>query len=106
MGSGDKFWKIVGYDSTRKTFERVLPLGLLSESEMTTLLQRLAAASLTPDEIVRASLRTNAKEYAPLLEAQQEGKPPAKRFSISVGEAKNYVAGVWTASELEGDTSA
>jgi hypothetical protein len=47
----------------------VLPLGSLSEGEMTSLLQRLAAQHLTSDEIVNASLRRNAKSYAPLLEA-------------------------------------
>jgi len=99
----DKFWKIVGYDGTHKLFERVLPLGSLSESEMTTLLQRLAAAHLGPDEIINASLRRSAKSYAPLLEPQQEGRPPANRFSITVGLSTNYVAGIWSADELESE---
>jgi hypothetical protein len=96
----DKFWKIVGYDGAQKLFERVLPLGSLSETEMTTMLQRLAAAHLRPDEIVNASLRRSAKSYAPLLEPQQEGSPPANRFSITVGLSPNYVASVWNADEL------
>ena len=100
----EKVWKIVGYDGTKKFFERVLPLGSLSEGEMTTLLQRLAAQHLTSDEIVNASLRRNAKSYAPLLEPQQEARPPPSRFSITVGLSTNYVASVWTADEF-GETS-
>jgi hypothetical protein len=100
----EKVWKIVGYDGTKKFFERVLPLGSLSEGEMTSLLQRLAAQHLTSDEIVNASLRRNAKSYAPLLEPQQEARPPPSRFSITVGLSPNYVASVWTADEF-GETS-
>jgi hypothetical protein len=80
----------------------VLPLSWLSEGEMTTLLQRLAAASLTPDQIIYASLRKNSKSYIPLLEPQQESGPAARRFYISVGAAQNYVASVWTEDELGG----
>jgi hypothetical protein len=100
-----RFWKIVGYDGTKKLFERLLPLGCLSEVEMTNLLQRLASADLTPDEVINASLRRNAKSYASLLEPQQEGSPPARRFSISVGLSRNYVASVWKADELGSEES-
>jgi hypothetical protein len=85
----EKFWKITGYDGTAKIFERVLPLDSLSEKE--TLLQRLAAARLRPDEIINASLRRNAKSFAPLLEPQQESKPSSVRLSITVGLSPNYV---------------
>ena len=64
----ERYWKIAVYDGTRKIFEKCSSSGLLSEREMTTLLQRLAAADLTPDEIIRASPRRKAKDYAPLLE--------------------------------------
>jgi hypothetical protein len=97
-----RYWKITGYDSAQTLFEKVLPLGCLSKGEMTTLLQRLAAADLTPDEIIGASLRKNSKSYVPLLEPHQEGSPPARRFYISVGAARNYVASVWTEDELGG----
>jgi hypothetical protein len=97
----EKFWKIAGYDGTAKLFERVLPLDSLSEKEMTALLQRLAAAHLRPDEIINASLRRNAKSYAPLLEPQQESKPSSVHFSITVGLSPNYVASVWNADELK-----
>jgi hypothetical protein len=96
-----KFWKIVGHDGTDKLFEHTLPLGSLSEAEMTTLLQRLTASHLTLDEIVNASLRRNAKSYVPFLEPRQESKPRAKRFAIAVGDSPNYIASVWDADELE-----
>jgi hypothetical protein len=100
-----RFWKIVAYDGSHKLFEKVLPLGSLSEGEMTTLLQRLAARSLSPDEIISASLRPDSKSYAPLLEAQQQSRPAASRFYISVGTAQNCVASVWNADELASELS-
>jgi hypothetical protein len=95
-----RYWKVVGYDSTKKVFEKVMPLGFLSEVEMTVMLQRLVAATFTPDDIIRASLRSSSRYYAPHLEAQTESGPPPKRFSISVGYSRHYVASVWTADEL------
>jgi hypothetical protein len=100
-----KFWKISGYEGTRKLFETVLPLGSLSEREVTALLQRLAATALTPEEIVNASLRRTAKSYAALLEPQQERRQHGGRFLISVGVANNYVASVWDANELASTVS-
>jgi hypothetical protein len=101
MGSKTKkFWKIVGYDSTQKIFEKTLPLSSLSEDQMTQLLQRLAARTLTADEIVRASLRPNSKEYAPLLEPHTQARSsPAERFVIAVGDNPHYAASVWTEGE-------
>ena len=100
-----RFWKIVAYDGTQKLFEKVLPLGSLSEGEMTTLLQQLAALSLTPDEIINASLRRDSKSYASLLEPQQQSGPAASRFYISVGTTQNWVASVWNADELASELS-
>jgi hypothetical protein len=95
-----QFWKIVGYDGAKELFERALPLESLSEDQITALLQRLAAAGLTSNEIINASLRPNSKSYAPLLEAHRESKLSAKRFSISVGSGPSYVASIWNADEL------
>ena len=56
-----QFWKISGYDGDRHLYERKIRLGTMSESEMTTLLQRLAARHLDFDEVIDSSLRKNAK---------------------------------------------
>ena len=56
-----QFWKITGYDGNRPLYERKIRLGTMSEPEMTTLLQRLAAKHLDEDEVVASSLRKNAK---------------------------------------------
>ena len=58
-----KVWKIRGFDGDRLTFEREIPLGSLSELEMETLLQRLAARHLTDGEVVGASLRRGSAGY-------------------------------------------
>ena len=73
-------------------YERTLPLGYLSESEMIQLLQRLSCKHLDLDEIVNASLRKNAKHYASNLEHDKE--TTAQHFSISVGHNPWYVASV------------
>ena len=74
----EKVWKIVGYDGTKKFFERVLPLGSLSEGEMTSLLQRLAAQHLTSDEIVPRSDATPS----PMPRCSSRNK---KRVRLPVG---------------------
>jgi hypothetical protein len=101
MGSdARKFWKIEGYDGAQQIFEKTLPLSFCSEDQMIELLQRLAARNLTLDEIVRASLRPNSTEYAPLLEAHRQARAsPADRFSIVVGVNPHYVASIWTEEE-------
>ncbi len=73
--STNRFWRVDGYDSTRLMFEKVLPLGYLSEGEMISLLQRLASKHLDEAEIVAASLRRNSKGYAPLLEPDKWTMP-------------------------------
>jgi hypothetical protein len=78
-------WHIEGWDSTKLIFERDVP-GNMSEGEIETILQRLVARHLTPDEIVDASLRKNAHNRSSLLDRIGQGRP------IHFGENPYYVA--------------
>ena len=92
-----QYWKIACYDGAEQTFETFLPAGSLSENQIVTLLQRLAAMHLNEDEIVSSSLRRNAPGYRPLLEPQRErGEHPA----ISIYAGRDYVARIVAADEL------
>ena len=53
--AGKRYWKIAGYDGEKQTFEKILPAGSLSESQVILLLQRLAAKHL-------AACRTEVRE--------------------------------------------
>ncbi len=63
-----KVWKIRGYAGLELIFEQSIAAGSLSEQEITALLQRLASRHLSDNEVVSASLRKNARGYAPHLE--------------------------------------
>ncbi len=63
-----KFWKIHAFDGQKEIEVATLPRGKLSESEMETLLQRLAARHLSDSEVVAASLRKRAKGHSSVLE--------------------------------------
>jgi hypothetical protein len=81
-----RFWRIEGYDGTRLFFRKILAFGSLSEPEMITLLKRLASRHLTDDEIIAASIRSNARGYAPHLEHRVDSPATsAKRYALSVG---------------------
>jgi len=92
-----RYWKIEGYDSTNKTFERVLPYSFLTKKYVIALMQRLSARHLDEDEIVSSSLRPKAPGYTQLLEPRA-GR--GGRHTISVGENPHYVASVWRDDEL------
>ena len=92
-----RYWKIAGYDGAEQTFEKLLPVGSLSESEIITLLQRLAAKHLDEDEIVSSSLRRNASGYRSLLEPQHDR---GKHRTISVHAARAYFASILDVDEL------
>lgn len=96
--AGKRYWKIAGYDGEKQTFEKILPAGSLSESQVILLLQRLAAKHLDDEEIVSASLRSKAPGYRSLLEPQR-GRG-GRRPTISVEAGRTYVAAVFAADEL------
>ena len=99
--SSKRYWKIEGWDSYNKTFEKVLPKGSLSESQIVVLLQRLLARHLDEEEIVSSSLRRKAHGYTAHLEPQF-GRG-ARRPTITVGDNPYYVASMWQDDELPND---
>lgn len=87
-----KYWRIVGYDSTTQIFEKLVPLGTLSQNQMTGALRALTArAGLTFDEILDCHVKKNAKAYRALLEVQIESKP---KFSMSCGTNPYFISSV------------
>jgi hypothetical protein len=87
-----RFWRIIGYDSTKRIFEKEVPHGSMSEKQMADALRALASrAGLTFDEIVDCYLRTNAKGYRSLLEVQVSSRP---KFSMSCGSNPHFIASV------------
>jgi hypothetical protein len=86
-------WEIVGYDSATEVFRTALPEGSLSTTEMRTLLQRLASRHLSENEVVMASLRKNASEYAPFLEIQQAHGTSVFTLTTT-GSGHHYIASI------------
>jgi hypothetical protein len=58
-----RVWKIRGFNGAALTFDRSIPEGALSESEVRTMLERLVARHLTDGEVVSGSLRKGAAGY-------------------------------------------
>ena len=83
-------WTITGYDGTNKIYSGEAP-GILTEEEIATMLQRLAARHLSHEEVISASLRKNLRGYAPLLECiiDRAGK---NGNSVTVGSDPYYIA--------------
>ena len=87
-----KHWRVVGYDSTTQIFEKVVPLGSLSQKQMAEALRVLAArAGLTFEEILDCHFKKNAKGYRTLLEVQTEARA---KFSMTCGENPYFIATV------------
>ena len=83
-------WKITGYDSSTPIYEGEAP-SILTEDEIATMLQRLAARHLSPGEVVAASLRKNLRGYAPLLECNID-RAGKKGNSVMIGGNPHYIA--------------
>jgi hypothetical protein len=86
-----KVWVITGFESSASVYDHRLPIDSLSESEVLTLLQRLASRHLTPEEIISASLRKGAPGYSSLLEPVPDH---GGRYAVSVGNICRYTASV------------
>lgn len=86
----NRSWKICGYDGAREVFQRAVPEGALSESEVIILLQRLASRHLTDDDVVSSSLRKNADDYAVHLEVQRSRG--GKYVLMTTGSGHHYIA--------------
>jgi len=87
LAMSKRFWIIRGYDGLCKIYERRLPLGCLSEKEITAMMQRLASRHLTENEIVNASLRKNAKAHAPFLNVRRDNM----KSQFSIGQNPHYI---------------
>jgi hypothetical protein len=83
-------WKITGYDGAKTVFEHFIPEGSLSEPEMETLLQRLAARHLSEKEVVASSLRKNSAGYRHDLEISKN--PGARYCLMTTGSGAHYTA--------------
>ncbi len=94
---GKRYWKIVGYYGTDKTFEKVIPEDSLSKSEIVVILQRLLARYLDEDDVVLSSLRPTTPNYASHLEFQI-GRD--SHHTIRVGSNPHYVASIRHREEL------
>jgi len=71
-----KLWKIEGYDSLIKIYEKELKLGCLSEKQIKAALKSLVAkAGLEFDEIVGAYANRKSKIANDLLLVQSDGSP-------------------------------
>jgi hypothetical protein len=90
-------WKIRGYKSTELVFDKTWPGGY-TNSEIKTLLQRLACRDLTPDEIFNSSSRRARKDG--FLEPRVDGPPHGKRLIIWLDSGiVSYIAGYWKDDE-------
>ena len=93
MARKKKYWRIVGYDSTKIIYEDEAVLGSFTEREMENLLRALVCrAGLTFKEIVDSYARKNARRYKALLEVQRETGP--KKFSLMCGDNPYFIAWV------------
>ena len=92
MALRKEYWRIVGYDSTRKIYEDEVLLGCYTEREMKALLRALVSrASLTFREIVDSYARSNARRYRPLLEVHRQSRP---KFALTCGSNPHFIASV------------
>jgi len=75
-----RYWRIEGYDSTEKIFEKRIPISQIGENKLQDLLRALTAkASLTYNEIVGAYANRGTEIANDLLEVHRDG--PYPRFA-------------------------
>jgi len=86
-------------DRANKTvFRRRLSAGV-SDKEVVAIIQRLACRTLSPDEIIGASLRRPHRTT--LLEARVHHAPPGTRSIIWINANSNITAARYKAHEVE-----
>jgi hypothetical protein len=86
-----KVWRIEGFDSTERIYERTLDIRI-SDKQMIGLLQRLVCRHLSEDEIVGSSLRRNQTGYLAHLETRTDFA--LGRHYIMAGDNPHYVASI------------
>jgi hypothetical protein len=84
-------WRITGYDGATEIYSGEAP-SILTEEEIATMLQRLAARHLSHEEVVAASLRKNLRGYPGLLECIID-RAGEKGNSVMLGNTNpHYIA--------------
>lgn len=72
-----RYWRIRGHDGLKVTFEKHVPVGYFSDTQIQLLLRALTAkASLSLEEILGAYARRNSKASNDLLAISKEGPYP------------------------------
>jgi hypothetical protein len=84
-------------DSATVIFDQVLPLNVMSEHQINTLLQRLAATHLTASEIVAASLKRRSRGRSDQLDLVQMSRD---RYGVMTTGNPYYMA--FTEPTLDG----
>lgn len=100
MRTKKTYWRIVGYDSTKKIFESEIPIGLFTGRQMSNVLRVLVArAGLTYQEILDSYVKRNTKRYRSLLEVQVQSKQilldvwiESPRYCVSCGKVTSNTA--------------
>ena len=78
-----RYWKIQGWDSTKKLYEYKVKLGQITENGMKELLRTLTAKhALTESEIISCYAKKGTKIHSDLLEVQRLS---GKKFTLSCG---------------------
>lgn len=83
-------WKVLGWNGTKKIYEREFQSGSYTEKQMVTFLERLVCRHLTPDEIASVSRKRRKGEDHGLLESSQDTS--SERLTLCVGVDPHYTA--------------
>ncbi len=97
MSSQKRYWVIEITEGFLTVLRKRLP-GHLSNQEIITILQRLASRTLSPREVIAASIRKPRRTS--LLEARIDGPPHGKRVMIWLPASLDYKASYWREDEL------
>lgn len=95
-------WIIQGFQASEQTFHRTVSADAMSLSEVSILLQRLAARDLSFDEIFATSLRANNPDFSPALRPRMTSKD---HFTVSVGTDPLYIATLVPSEEAPAEES-
>lgn len=80
-----RYWKITGWDSTKKLFEYEVPIGLITMKSMEQLLKALAAKYLDEYEIISCYTKKRTKLHLELLEVKKSADHINRRTTFSCG---------------------
>jgi hypothetical protein len=90
-----RYWRIEGYDSTRRIFKTRVELGQFTDSQIKGVLRALVAkAGLTDDEIVGAYAKRRTKIANDLLCVHHD----SLHFTYMCGGTVNFAASIVDAS--------